>query len=61
MTHKAHELGMSRTLYRNASGLPNDEQSTTAHDLALLGAAMQERFPQYFHYSRCTSSPTKAR
>jgi len=50
MTHRAHELGMSRTLYRDASGLPNDEQLTTAHDLAVLGRAMQQRFPQYFHF-----------
>ena len=36
MTRKAHALGMSRTLYRNASGLPNDEQLTTAKDLVTL-------------------------
>jgi D-alanyl-D-alanine carboxypeptidase len=50
MTHKAHEIGMSRTLYRDASGLPNDEQLTTAHDLAVLGQTMQARFPSYFKY-----------
>ena len=50
MTAKAHELGMSRTQYVNASGLPNDGQLTTAHDLAVLGRAVQDRFPQYFHY-----------
>ncbi len=50
MTRKAHELGMSSTLYRNASGLPNDEQLTTAHDLAILGRTLEERFPRYFHY-----------
>ncbi len=50
MTHKAHQLGMSRTLYRDASGLPNDEQLTTARDLALLGRSLQARFPQYYHY-----------
>ena len=50
MTRKAHELGMSSTLYRNASGLPNDEQLTTAHDLTILGRALEERFPRYFHY-----------
>jgi D-alanyl-D-alanine carboxypeptidase len=50
MTHKAHEIGMSRTLYRDASGLPNDEQLTTAHDLATLAQATQQHFPQYFHY-----------
>ncbi len=50
MTRKAHELGMSSTLYRNASGLPNDQQVTTAHDLTVLGRAVEERFPRYFRY-----------
>jgi D-alanyl-D-alanine carboxypeptidase len=50
MTRQAHALGMSRTIYRNASGLPNDEQITTARDLSVLGRAIQERFPRYFHY-----------
>ncbi len=50
MTRKAHELGMSRTQYVNASGLPNDQQLTTAHDLATLGRAMEERFPRYFKF-----------
>jgi D-alanyl-D-alanine carboxypeptidase len=50
MTHTAHQIGMSRTLYRNASGLPNDEQLTTAHDLTLLARSLQERFPKYYHY-----------
>ncbi len=50
MTAKAHALGMTRTHYANASGLPNDEQLTTAHDLAILGRAVQERFPQYYRY-----------
>ncbi len=50
MTAKAHALGMSRTLYHNASGLPNDEQVTTARDQALLGRAIAERFPRYYQY-----------
>src|SRR3984885_5657638 len=50
MTRKAHALGMTHTIYRNASGLPNDEQVTTAREQALLGRAVQERFPKYFHY-----------
>ena len=50
MTRKARELGMASTLYRNASGLPNDEQVTTAHDLTILGRTLEERFPRYFHY-----------
>lgn len=50
MTRKARALGMTRTVYRNASGLPNDEQVTTARDQALLGRAIQDRFPQYYRY-----------
>lgn len=50
MTRKAASLGMTHTLYRNASGLPNDEQITTAHDLAVLGRAIQDRFPRYYRY-----------
>jgi D-alanyl-D-alanine carboxypeptidase len=50
MTRKAHALGMSRTTYVNASGLPDDRQITTAHDLTVLGRAVQEHFPHYFHY-----------
>jgi D-alanyl-D-alanine carboxypeptidase len=50
MTRKARALGMSRTTYRNASGLPNDEQVTTARDQATLGRAIQGRFPRYYRY-----------
>jgi D-alanyl-D-alanine carboxypeptidase len=50
MTRKARALGMHRTVYRNASGLPNDEQITTARDQALLGRAIQDRFPKYYRY-----------
>jgi D-alanyl-D-alanine carboxypeptidase len=50
MTRKAHALGMLGTHYADASGLPNDAQITTAADLALLGRAIQERFPRYYHY-----------
>ncbi|MEJ0052655.1 MAG: SPOR domain-containing protein [Methylovirgula sp.] len=50
MTREAHSLGMSHTHYADASGLPNDAQITTAADLAILGRAIQERFPRYYHY-----------
>jgi D-alanyl-D-alanine carboxypeptidase len=50
MTQKAHALGMAHTIYVNASGLPDDDQVTTARDQALLGRAIQERFPRYFKY-----------
>jgi D-alanyl-D-alanine carboxypeptidase len=48
MTRKAHALGMNDSQFVNASGLPNDEQLTTAYDLAILARAIQERFPRYY-------------
>ena len=50
MTQKTHALGMSRTTFVNASGLPDDDQITTARDQALLGRAIQDRFPTYYKY-----------
>jgi D-alanyl-D-alanine carboxypeptidase len=50
MTAKARALGMKQTTYRNASGLPDDEQITTARDQATLGRAIQDRFPSYYAY-----------
>ena len=50
MTRKARALGMTRTVYRNASGLPDDEQVTTARDQSTLGRAIQDRFPRYYRY-----------
>jgi D-alanyl-D-alanine carboxypeptidase len=50
MTQKAHDLGMTRTTYTNASGLPDDAQITTARDQALLGRLIQKRFPHYYKY-----------
>ncbi|MEZ5890822.1 MAG: D-alanyl-D-alanine carboxypeptidase [Xanthobacteraceae bacterium] len=50
MTRKARALGMSHTVYKNASGLPDSDQVTTARDQALLGRAIQDRFPKYYRY-----------
>ena len=50
MTRKAQALGMSRTVYKNASGLPDSNQVTTARDQSTLGRAVQERFPRYYKY-----------
>jgi D-alanyl-D-alanine carboxypeptidase len=50
MTAKAGQLGMRSTVFRNASGLPDDGQRTSARDMAVLGMALRKRFPQYFHY-----------
>jgi len=50
MTQKARSIGMKRTVYANASGLPNPRQVTTARDLIVLGRSIQNRFPRYFQY-----------
>jgi D-alanyl-D-alanine carboxypeptidase len=50
MTTKARQIGMTSTVFRNASGLPDDDQHTTARDMAVLGMALHSRFPQHFHY-----------
>src|SRR5437870_10157726 len=50
MTLKARALGMNGTTYVNASGLPAEAQITTAHDQAVLGRAIQHRFPVYYQY-----------
>src|SRR5262245_48071636 len=50
MTHKAQALGMKNTVYKNASGLPDDNQVTSARDQSTLGRAIQERFQRYYKY-----------
>jgi len=50
MTAKARALGMSGTTYVNGSGLPAEEQITTARDQALLGLIIHNRFPNYYTY-----------
>ncbi len=50
MTRKARSLGMNSTTFRNASGLPNPEQVTTARDLTILGRAIHDHFPKYWRY-----------
>ena len=50
MTEKARRLGMTRTQFRNANGLPNPDQHSTARDMATLGIALREHFPNYYDY-----------
>ena len=50
MTAKAHALGMNGTTYRNASGLPNPGQVTTARDQATLAHALIHHHAKYYHY-----------
>jgi D-alanyl-D-alanine carboxypeptidase len=55
MTRKARAIGMSKTTFKNASGLPNPAQVTTARDMATLSLRIQRDFPQYYPYFRITS------
>lgn len=50
MTAKARSLGMAGTNFRNANGLPDPNQRTTARDMSKLGIALREHFPQYYAY-----------
>ena len=50
MTRRAHAIGMSRTTFRNASGLPDPQQVTTARDMAKLAMALLRDFPDQYHY-----------
>jgi len=54
MTQKARTIGMLNTTFRNASGLPNPDQRTTAQDLILLGKSILADHPE-----RCKVFATK--
>ena len=55
MTRKARALGMKRTTFRNASGLPHSKQKSTARDMAKLAIAIRRDFPHYFHLFKTKS------
>jgi D-alanyl-D-alanine carboxypeptidase len=61
MTQKARQLGMTSTVFRNASGLPNREQVTTARDLARLANALMRDFPHYYAVFSVQSYPYRGR
>ncbi len=50
MTQRSRELGMKNTTFRNASGLHDPKQITTAKDMALLAIALKKHYPEYFHF-----------
>jgi len=54
MTERARALGMHRTTFRNASGLPNRHQLSTARDMATLSRALIYNYPHYYHYFSTT-------
>ena len=50
MTKTARKLNMQRTTFKNASGLPNSLQKTTARDMSKLAMAVYHHFPQYYKW-----------
>lgn len=50
MTARARQLGMTRTTFTNASGLPDRRQISTARDIAKLAMALRRDFPEYFKF-----------
>lgn len=50
MTLRARALGMTRTTFRNASGLPDWSQVTTARDMVILARHLIQDFPLYYWY-----------
>ncbi len=49
MTERARDMGMSRTTFRNASGLTADGHLSTARDMAVLGRHMLYDYPEYYN------------
>lgn len=50
MTKRAHALGMKNSYFYNASGLPHPKQKSTAYDMAILGRALMQHYPQHYHF-----------
>jgi D-alanyl-D-alanine carboxypeptidase (penicillin-binding protein 5/6) len=50
MTKRARELGLTKSVFKDASGWPYEGQYTTARDLAVLSHRTIEDFPQYYRY-----------
>ena len=61
MTKQARKLGMRRTSFRNASGLPNRKQLSTARDMGILALSILRDFPHHYHYFSSQSFKYKGR
>lgn len=61
MTRTAKKLGMKHTVFKNASGLPNSQQKTTARDMSVLALAVYKHFPQYYKWFSAQSFQYRGR
>ena len=50
MTKRAHQLGMKKTTFKNASGLPHKQQRSTARDMSILAQTLINKLPKYYNY-----------
>jgi len=50
MTKRAHQLGMKKTTFKNASGLPHKQQKSTARDMSILAQTLINKLPKYYNY-----------
>lgn len=55
MTSKARELGMTKTVFKNASGLPDSDQVTTARDMLTLALALSDKHPRHYRLFKTTA------
>ena len=61
MNAKAKKLGMKKTVFKNASGLNHSQQVSTARDMAILGTAVYNHFPQYYKWFSMTKFTYKGK
>lgn len=61
MTRRAKKMGMTKTVFRNASGLHNPQQVTTAHDMAILAQRIYNDFPKYYKFFKTKHFTYKGR
>ncbi|MEL6373063.1 MAG: serine hydrolase [Pseudomonadota bacterium] len=61
MTARARQLGMSRTTFKNASGLPHRGQITTAYDMVRLGLQLMDQHGKYYGYFKTRSFTYRGR
>lgn len=50
MTARARSIGMTKTTFKNASGLPDKAQVSSARDMAKLARYILQRYPHYYRY-----------
>lgn len=50
MTKRARELGLTKSVFRNSTGLPDPEHLMTVRELSMLAQYIVKTYPEYYHY-----------